>query len=57
MEEPELLKLLMMHMSKNYHEGELQLFGDAEVKMEATIQEVRQESLVQGQATKRSIKR
>ena len=37
MEEPELLKLLMMHMSKNYHEGELQLFGDAEVKMEAAI--------------------
>jgi len=46
MEEPELLKLLMMHMSKNYHEGELQQFGDADMKMEADIVEVRQESLI-----------
>lgn len=29
MDEPELLRLLMMHMSKNYHEDELQKFGDA----------------------------
>lgn len=30
MEEPQIMKLLMMHMSKNYHEDELQKFGDAE---------------------------
>lgn len=29
MDEPELLRLLMMHMSKNYHEDELLKFGDA----------------------------
>ncbi|CDW87315.1 myb-like dna-binding shaqkyf class family protein [Stylonychia lemnae] len=34
MSEPEILKLLMMHMSKNHHEDELEAFGDPEFKMQ-----------------------
>lgn len=30
MSEPEILKLLMMHMSKNHHDDELEAFGDPE---------------------------
>lgn len=32
MSEPEILKLLMMHMSKNHHDDELENFGDPEFK-------------------------
>lgn len=32
MSEPEILKLLMMHMSKNHHEDELLAFGDPEYR-------------------------
>ena len=36
MSEPEILKLLMMHMSKNHHEDELETFGDPEFKKKST---------------------
>jgi hypothetical protein len=36
MSEPEILKLLMMHMSKNHHEDELEAFGDPEFKKRST---------------------
>lgn len=52
MSEPEILKLLMMHMSKNHHEDELQAFGDSQQPgdMENLTQDqtIKQPSIRQG---------
>lgn len=40
MSEPEILKLLMMHMSKNHHEDELEAFGDPEFRKLAVEMEL-----------------
>lgn len=43
MSEPEILKLLMMHMSKNHHEDELEAFGDPEFKKRSTEENLSEE--------------
>lgn len=43
MSEPEILKLLMMHMSKNHHDDEIEAFGDPEFKQKSKEQNLSEE--------------
>lgn len=45
MSEPEILKLLMMHMSKNHHDDELEAFGDPEFKRKSIEENLSEHSV------------
>eukprot|EP00347_Sterkiella_histriomuscorum_P015058 403358467 len=55
MSEPEILKLLMMHMSKNHHEDELEAFGDPEFKKRSTEENLSEDFEVEQNLNSESI--